>query len=324
MSDKKKRGRLGRGLSSLIDVPEAEEHPPTSPAVVEREVPTPRPAEETAPPPHEPMADGSAVQVDVNAVSVNPHQPRREFDEQAIGELAASLKSTGLIQPIVVRRTDAGYELIAGERRLRAARKAGLATVAAIVRDVDGFRQAQMALVENVQRENLNPLDRAAAYRTLIDQLGLTQAELADRVGEDRSVVANHLRLLDLAPPVQEHVRSSRLSLGHAKVLAGVQDGATQTALADRAAAEGLSVRNLEKLAADPAPPLEPTNDAPPERPTSSAHLAGLQRRMSQHLGSRVELSEPRKGRGKIVLHYRDLGEFERLSIKLGVDPDED
>ena len=319
MSDKKKRGRLGRGLSSLIDVPEAEQHPPAAPAIVRREVPALSPSLSD----DSPDLEGVVVQLDVGDVGVNPHQPRREFDEQSIAELAASLKSTGLIQPIVVRRAEDGYELIAGERRLRAAKIAGLKTIAAIVRDVDAYRQAQMALVENVQREDLNPMDRATAYRAIIDQLGLTQAELAERVGEDRSVIANHLRLLDLAPPVQSHVQQGRLSLGHAKVLAGINDKAVQTDLGDRAAAEGLSVRNLERIAANPAPP-----DAPPEasheKPGPSAHLAQLQRRMSQHLGSKVEVAPAKNGRGKIVLHYKDLGEFERLSIRLGIDPDEE
>ena len=319
MSDKRTRGRLGRGLSSLIDVPEAEAHPPAAPATVRREVPAVSPSLSD----DSPDLDGIVVQLGVNDVAVNPHQPRREFDEQSIAELAASLKSTGLIQPIVVRRANDGYELIAGERRLRAAKKAGLKTVAAIVREVDAYRQAQMALVENVQREDLNPMDRAAAYRAILDQLGLTQSELADRVGEDRSVIANHLRLLDLSPPVQSHVQEGRLTLGHAKVLAGIEDAAVQTELGDRAAAEGLSVRNLERIAASPAAAPAPPTQVP-EKALPSAHLDQLQRRMSQHLGSKVEVAAAKNGRGKIVLHYRDLGEFERLSIRLGIDPDEE
>src|SRR4029434_6962211 len=141
---------------------------------------------------------------------------RSRMNEASIAELAASLKSTGLVQPIIVRQHNGGYQLIAGERRLRAAKLAGLKTLPAIVREVDNFTQAQMALVENIQREDLNPIDRAQSYRALMDQLGLTQAELAGRLGEERSSVANYLRLLELAEPVRDLVRDGKLSMGHA------------------------------------------------------------------------------------------------------------
>src|SRR5262249_27010271 len=154
-------------------------------------------------------------------IQPNPHQPRRQFDQAAIAELAASIKSTGLIQPVIVRHMPGGaYQLIAGERRWRAARIAGLARIPAIVRNVDNFAQAQMALIENIQREDLNPIDRAESYKTLINQLGLTQNELANRLGEDRSSIANFLRLLELAEPVRQLVRDGKLSVGHAKIIA--------------------------------------------------------------------------------------------------------
>ena len=328
MSNPKKRSRLGRGLSSLIDVDDSPA-PADDPVEVRhatpigREVTPPDPAPVTTDePPYPPAApiDGSIVQLDPATVDVNPHQPRRDFDEAALDELAASMKSNGLIQPVIVRVNGDRYELIAGERRLRAARRAGLNPIAAVVRDVDGYRQAQMALVENVQRQDLNPIDRAAAYRTIIDQLGLSNTELADRVGEDRSVVANHLRLLDLAPAVQEHVRAGRLTFGHAKVLAGVDDPQRQAEYAERAIREGLSVRNVERLIAVAAPP--PTSTPPAKPAFRPSHLDTLERRMRQHLGAKVELPASKNGRGKIVLHYGSVDEFERLSIKLGVDPD--
>ena len=232
----KSRSRLGRGLSSLLSVSEPVEGSATEPAAGEgaaRRGDT----QHTAPPP------GTAI-LDLPAESIrpNPHQPRRDFNETSLAELAQSLKTTGLIQPIIVRQVDGGYELIAGERRLRAAKLAGLATLPAIVKEVDGFTQAQMALIENIQREDLNAIDRALAYRMLIDQLGLTHGELAGRLGEDRTSVVHFLRLLDLTEPVRDLVRSGKLAAGHGKVLAGVTDAKEQERLAKLAIEQGLSV----------------------------------------------------------------------------------
>ena len=172
------------------------------------------------------------------------------MNEAGLVELAASMKVAGVIQPVIVRRADAGYQLIAGERRLRAARMAGLKGIPAIVREVDAFTQAQIALIENIQREDLNPIDRARLIERCMTQLGLTQQELATRLGEDRSSIANYVRLLDLAEPVRELIRDGRISLGHAKLLAGVDDVLEQQRLADLCVAQDLSVRNLERLLA--------------------------------------------------------------------------
>ena len=188
----KPKSRLGRGLSSLISVSELP---------VEAEIHVSAPESASPDIARLPSADPNLIALD--KVSPNPHQPRRVMNEASIAELAASLKSTGLIQPIIVRQVPDGYQLIAGERRWRAAKLAGLTSIPAIVREVDSFAQAQMALVENIQREDLNPFDRAESYRALMTQLGLTQAELAGRLGEERSSVANYLRLLDLAAPVR-------------------------------------------------------------------------------------------------------------------------
>lgn len=311
----KNKPRLGRGLSSLISVSELP---------VERELPLPEqtpgaldaqtaPTESVGPPQ---LADGSTLNVPLNAVVPNPHQPRRKMDESAIAELAASLKATGLIQPIVVRKVGEQYQLIAGERRWRAAKLAGLATIPALLRDVDGFTQAQMALVENIQRENLNPIDRAQAYRTLMNQLGLTQAELAGRMGEDRSSIANHLRLLDLAEPVQQMIGDGRLSLGHAKVLAGVPDVLEQERLATLVVNQELSVRNLERLLQEGAK-TAPAANAPT---SSSAHLTDLEKSLSRQLGLRVQLrAAAKKGKGRLIVHYGTLDQFDELLNRLGV-----
>jgi ParB family chromosome partitioning protein len=239
------------------------------------------------------------------------------MSDATVSELAASLKSAGIIQPLVVRQEGDQYELIAGERRWRAAKLAGFATVPVIIRNVDAPTQAQLALIENIQREDLNPLDRALGYRSLIEQLGLTQAELAGRLGEDRSSIANHLRLLELAEPVREMIRDGRVTLGHAKLLAGIEDLLQQARLADTIVSQSLSVRNLERLLQNQA------DVKSPRRPSgSAAHLADLEKSVSRQLGMRVQVRSSGKGRGRIVIHYASLDQFDELLAKLGVKTD--
>ena len=318
MSDPSKtarpKSRLGRGLSSLISI-SSEEAPAEAGSTggalpVMREIPAPAP---------EPGV--RVIEIPLASIVPNPHQPRRDFDETTLGELAASLKTTGMIQPIVVRPDGQGtgaYQLIAGERRWRAARLADLPAIPAIVRDVDGATQAQMALIENIQRENLNPLDRALAYRALMDHLGLTQAELASRLGEDRSTVANFLRLLDLSEPVRQLVREDQLSLGHAKLLAGVTDTSEQERLARLVVSQSLSVRNLERLIAVGMAAAEAKEKDNPTGP--SAYLKDLERSLSRQLSMRVQVraSSRQKGRGKLILHYTSLDQFDDLMGRLG------
>lgn len=339
----KARPRLGRGLSSLISISDVAEEPSASaePApgggVVSRSLPTdpgslagtpapapvsaglisnsqpPRPSSDDSTAP----ASGSFIEVPIDRIVPNPHQPRRQMNEGSIAELAASLKSTGVIQPIIVRFHDGQYQLIAGERRWRAARLAGLATIPAIVRDTSAFEQAQMALVENIQRENLNPIDRAQAYRTLMSQLGLTQAELAGRMGEDRSSIANYLRLLDLAEPVQAMVVDGRLSMGHAKILAGVSDKVDQERLANLVVNQSLSVRNLERQLQD-APPTGTRSPAP-----LSPHIADLEKSLARQLGMRVQVrSGAKQGQGKLIVHYATLDQFDEVLSRLGLKPE--
>ncbi|MGB7159861.1 MAG: ParB/RepB/Spo0J family partition protein [Tepidisphaeraceae bacterium] len=332
----KPKSRLGRGLSSLISI---------SSGPVEAEIPAHSAVPAPLPPPPAPSPaspaparalsaapaapGGSPTELPLASITPNPHQPRRDFNDASLAELAASMKSNGVIQPIIVRQVgdtstssvqatstgsvQATYQLIAGERRYRAAKLAGLETIPAIVRNVDSFTQAQMALVENIQREDLNPMDRAQGYRALLDQLGLTQAELAVRLGEDRSSIANFLRLLDLAAPVQALVRAGRLSTGHAKLLAGLSDTVEQERIANLVVAQDLSVRNLERLlAGSPPPPLKASA-------ATSAHVQDLEKSLARQLGMRVQVRTMKKGRGRLVIHYASLDQFDELLNRLGV-----
>jgi ParB family chromosome partitioning protein len=306
----KDRPKLGRGLSSLLsmaapEAPHESEEPRSTPLL--KEVGGPSSADQPNPPATIPIA----------RISINPHQPRKHFSEASLAELAASIHTTGLIQPIIVRQMGDAYQLIAGERRWRAAKLAGLTDIAAIVRDVDGYSQAQMALVENIQREDLNPIDRAQAYQTLMDQLGATQAELAARLGEDRSTIANHLRLLDLAEPVRAHILAGALTLGHAKILASISDLAEQERIANLCVQQTLSVRNLERmLAAAPPAPAKASR-------TLSAHFTEVEQSCARQLGMKVQLkSTGSKGSGRFVIHYGSLDQFDELLQRLGVKLD--
>jgi ParB family chromosome partitioning protein len=310
----KNRPRLGRGLSSLVSVSELPVEVDVSTAVLPESPPN---VEAISASPVI-VRDGLPLEIPISQISANPHQPRKQMDEASVAELAASIQSTGLIQPIVVRPVDGAYQLIAGERRWRAARIAGLEKIPALVRDVDSFTQALMALVENIQRRDLNPIERAQAYRELIDQMGLTQAELAGRLGEDRSSIANLLRLLELAEPVKAMVSDGRLSVGHAKLIASVPDILEQQRLADLVVSQGLSVRNLERLMAE-GTPAKPTR----ETPAPSAHIADLERSLTRQLGMRVQVrTSSKKGKGRLVIHYASLDQFDELIGRLGLHPE--
>jgi ParB family transcriptional regulator, chromosome partitioning protein len=317
--------RLGRGLSSLIavsDLPVEREFAASaaSAATVEDPIASRLSSMQAIMPPLEadrPQARESVLELPIGAIVVNPHQPRRTMNEAALAELASSLKGTGLIQPVVVRKAGEQYELIAGERRWRAAQLAGFATIPVVVKEVDAFVQAQMALVENIQRENLNPIDRALAYRSLVSQLGLTQAELAQRLGEERSTIANYLRLLDLSDVVQQMIVDGRLSLGHGKLLASMPDILEQQRLAQVVIAQELSVRNLERLIQEAKSSLP--SAAP--KPSASAHLVDLEKALSRQLGLRIQIRTSGRSstKGRLICHYANLDQFDELLARLNV-----
>ena len=307
--------RLGRGLSSLISVDIPDDEAPALPSEAPSALASPQPIAPIRPPAADSLPITQRVMdLPVADVRANPHQPRRDFDETSLKELAASLKTNGVIQPIVVRQSAGGYELIAGERRLRAAKIAGLATVPAIVKEVDGLTQAQFALVENIQREDLNPIERAEAYKVLLQQLGLSHGELALRLGEDRSAVSNHLRLLELAIPVRDLIRSNKITLGHAKVLAGVSDVLEQERLSKLVVEQGLSVRNLETI-------VQGLGTAPAKsgKTQPSPHIRNLEKAISGQLGMRVSVRSKANNKGSLVINYTNLDQFDELMGRLGV-----
>lgn len=316
-----KRPRLGRGLASLIrDSSQPDglgDYQPTAAAP---------PAGDATPaaPPGQVLPDERLELVGLAHIRPNPYQPRRTSDEGSLRDLAESLRSHGVLQPVVVADLPEGegperYQLIAGERRLRAAQLAGLTEVPCIVRSASPQEMLEMALVENLHREDLNPIERAAGYRDLIDRFGLSQDAVAERVGQPRPSVANYLRVLDLPDSVQARIVAGQLSFGHAKVLAGLAGKAElQQELAKRCVREQLSVRQLERLVRAEGPSgLRGKEGQTPESPPP--YFADVERQLSEAVGTKVSI---RRGRsrhaGRIVLEYYSLDDFDRIVAALG------
>ncbi|HET8603655.1 MAG TPA: ParB/RepB/Spo0J family partition protein [Marmoricola sp.] len=252
------------------------------------------------------------AEIPVDQVSPNPRQPREVFDEEAMAELVHSIKEIGLLQPVVVRPDGDRYELIMGERRWRATREAGLATIPAIVRETDDTAMLRDALLENLHRSQLNPLEEAAAYQQLLDDFACTHDELASRIGRSRPQISNTLRLLKLSPAVQRRVAAGVLSAGHARALLGVDDPAAQDRLAGRVVSEGISVRGLEELVAvgeTGADDEEPR--VRPRRP-SAPGLEELNDRLSDRLDTRVKVTLG-KSKGRIAIEFASLADLERI-----------
>jgi ParB family chromosome partitioning protein len=270
---------LGKGLSALIpDVPEGTRLP---------------------------------SDVDIDLIMPNEHQPRHHLDDARLDELARSIRANGVIQPIVVRKVDGGYRIIAGERRWRAAQRAGLLRVPVVIREVSTGNDAQileMALIENIQREDLNPMDEAAAYEKLATDFRMTQEEIAAAVGKDRSSVANHLRLLKLPHEVRAEVASGRLSMGHARALLGVPDEGGQRRVAREVIAQNLSVRETETLVKR----LEHPAPAAKTKPPVDVHVRAAEDRLKLALGTRVRIVHRGKG-GRIEIDFTSEDELQRL-----------
>jgi ParB family transcriptional regulator, chromosome partitioning protein len=299
---------LGRGLGALLGTPPAKA--PAAPVL-----PAPLPPVEGPP--------GEAVQrVALSRIRPCPFQPRKSFGEEALRELADSIKERGIVQPLIVRARADTFELIAGERRWRAARLLGLGEVPVIVREADDRTVLELALIENLQRENLNPIEEAQGYSQLIQQFQLTQEEAAAKVGKGRVVVANSLRLLKLDPEVQAHVRDGRLSVGHAKVVLGLTEPAGQRIAAERILKKSLTVRQTEDLVAQlQNPAARPAGSRVAGAVASDPHLSRLQGRLQERLGTKVELRY-RAGKGALQIHFFNDDDLERVLEILGVKPD--
>jgi ParB family chromosome partitioning protein len=274
-----RRGGLGRGLSSLI----------------------PGAAEERG-----------LLEIPVSAIAANPRQPRLEFPEETLAALARSIREVGVLQPVVVRSRDGGYELVAGERRVRAAKLAGLATIPAIVREGDDSESLREALIENIHREDLAPLELASAFQELLEELGVTQETLAERLGYSRAHVANTIRLLSLPGDVQQLLAEGRIQAGHARALLGLPDDEARSMLGLRAAAESLSVRQVEELVRSytehPATTKPVAVDAQPADPMVNE----LEELLSEQLATRVRVALGKR-KGKIIVEFGSKEDLERI-----------
>ena len=281
-----KRPALGRGLSALI---------PDTPS------PAPAPA---------PAAD-RALEIDTDRLRPNKFQPRAQMDDERIEELARSVKSHGIIQPIVVRRVGDDYEIIAGERRWRAAQRLGLLKVPVVVRDIPEDRLLAVALIENIQRQDLNPIEEAVAYRRLADEFHLTQEEIADSVGKDRSSIANYVRLLRLPQEVRASVASNAISMGHARALLALPDEAAQLRLGREIVAKNLSVRDVEALVRKPDDPSGKRDEK-----KSDVHTRAAEDKLRLALGTRVRINRRGKG-GRIEIDFVSEDELQRIYERL-------
>ncbi len=312
------RRRLGRGLDSLLSAP--------APVAPPRDPQTPPPAGRdpaTVGPPPDPGGDGTpaVAMVATDQIHANPRQPRQRFDEDALQSLAASIKVAGVMQPIVLRPDPAGgYQLVVGERRWRASQRVGLSHLPAVIRHMDDRTATEWALIENIQREDLNPIERAQGLRQLTDEYGLTHQQVADHVGLDRSSVSNLLRLHELDEFTRDAVRAGRLGLGHAKALLAIANIDVRRRLAERAIRESWSVRRLEQGAGAQRSAQSSGGGMTASAGAAQAQVEVMQRRLSEHLGTKVLIRPGRtKGSGKVMIEFYTLDQFDGLMQRLGL-----
>jgi ParB family chromosome partitioning protein len=313
MAKKEKPKHLGRGLQSLI-----------RPIISGSDEINPILGESHAGakfPPDKELED-SLKHLPINTISPNPYQARTVWNEQELAELTESVKANGIIQPIIVRPAGTGYQLIAGERRFRAAKMASLPNVPALVRQASDEQLHEWALVENIHRVDLNPLERAKAYRDYLSTFSLTQAEAAERLGEGRSVIANYLRLLDLPKEIKQMLQGNQLSMGHARAILALPTDDLRRKLANRTMAGRLSVREVERLVRRYLAGTGQTKVAPRTKPP---HILDLEKKLASQLKTKVSIDTRKNGqRGRIVIEFYSLDEFDGMMERLGLVCEED
>ena len=289
MPDKNRRS-LGRGLDSILQSPETD--------ITSRDI-------------SGDFVAGAVAEIDINLIETNPFQPRTEFDETALRELAQSIKEQGVIQPVTVRKLGYNkYQLISGERRLRASKMAGLTKIPAFIRVANDEQMLELALIENIHRENLNAIEVAISYQRLIDECNLTQEEVSEKVGKSRSAVANFLRLLKLPPEVQLAIRDGHISMGHARALININDKEEQLKLLQQIIMDEMTVRQTEEMA-DKA-----KGKADKERKQTNfipEHFKSKIKTLSQTLNTKVKVKRDIKGHGSVVIDFKDEAEFDRI-----------
>jgi ParB family transcriptional regulator, chromosome partitioning protein len=305
------RNALGRGLGALIREPEPQA--PSTPVVPASPTGTSRGAAVATAPAREELSSGPR-EIDIDLIEPSPFQPRTRFREEALDELSRSIQASGIIQPVVVRPIGNRYQLIAGERRWRAAQRAGLMRVSAIIKPVPDSLALEMTLVENIQREDLNAMEAARAFERLMHEFELTQESVAERTGKDRTTVANAIRLLKLEPKIQEWIEDGKLSAGHGRALLALPDSQLRMRYAQRAARGGLTVRQIERLAAR----RSRGNSAVKPETHLDANIRAALEELQRHLGTKVLLRQKTRMRpGQLVIEYYDdaqlMGIYDRL-----------
>ncbi|MCK4343016.1 MAG: ParB/RepB/Spo0J family partition protein [Phycisphaerae bacterium] len=303
----KTTNRLGKGLNALISARSSKLSAPTSPTT----------STDAEPDPHQ------IQHLVLASISNNPRQPRTTFDNQSLSELADSIKANGILQPIIVRTTgDNTYELVAGERRVRAAKLAGLDTIPAMVHELSENKSFELALIENLQREDLAPLERASAYQQYLDSFGGTVEDLAQHLSESRANISNYLRLLKLQPEVCYLLGRGQLSMGQARAIAGITDQSKQLAIARLAFRRNLSVRQVEELARSAETSPQPSGaKKTTDTDSQKHHLDDVEQALAKALGLRVRLNPGRKkNSGRVIIWYSTLDEFDRIAERIGGD----
>ena len=258
----------------------------------------------------------NVTEINLKDIKKNPYQPRKNIDDEKLKEMLQSIREHGVIQPVLVRKVDQGYELVAGERRIRAAQLAKLEKIPAVIRDFNENEMLEISLIENIQRENLNPLEEAEAYKRLMEEFGFNQEKIAERLGKSRPVIANTLRLLSLEEKVKSYLKEGKISAGHARALASIEEMELQREVAEEILKKNLTVRKVEEVLQQLKKKKEKEEIPPPKKPKADPFLLDLEEKLCRYFGTKVKIVEG-KNKGKVEIEYYSPGELERIAEKL-------